>query len=154
MATSEVDVIDLTKVLPFGILSEIVATIKTKDSEGIYNSNSFLQDIFLDRQTLNKIVSISAGDNHSLLLDKQGDVYSFGNNGSGQLGRQTLKDNSAQIPTKIPELNNIIAMSAGSLHSLLLDKQGNVYSFGDNRFGQLGREYNNRDEIVTIGIGL
>ena len=31
-----------------------------------------------------------------------------------------------------------VAISCGSLHTIVLDDQGNLYSFGYNRYGQLG----------------
>jgi alpha-tubulin suppressor-like RCC1 family protein len=36
------------------------------------------------------------------------------------------------IPTLIDNIQNIIQISAGFLHSLVIDKNYNVYSFGNN----------------------
>jgi alpha-tubulin suppressor-like RCC1 family protein len=90
---------------------------------------------------LENIVQVSAGDRHSLCLDNQGRVWSFGDNGYGQLGLGELvvgNHQDSNVPTLIPNLNNIIQVSAGGYHSLCLDYQGRVWGFGDNRYGELG----------------
>lgn len=77
---------------------------------------------------LNDIVQIATGKQHSLALDKYGNVYSFGSNSYGQLGISGLKD--AQIPTFVHSLADIVAIAAGDFHSLVLTKYGTVYGFG------------------------
>lgn len=46
--------------------------------------------------------------------------------------------NTVHEPTQINSLNNISCIDTGYLHSLVVDKEGNVYSFGKNDYGQLG----------------
>ena len=90
-----------------------------------------------------KIISaISAGSTHSLVLDENGHVFSFGENTEGELGQ----DGDRKLPTKITSLNNIIAISAGGYHSLVLDVNGHVFSFGSNTIDQLGRETSTRTD--------
>ena len=87
-----------------------------------------------------KIIAISAGGGHSLVLDDVGDVYSFGWGGKGQLGHGD--DNNINLPKKIDmptSAKTIVAISAGFLYNHVLDNMGNVYSFGENGYGQLGR---------------
>ena len=44
------------------------------------------------------------------------------------------------LPKQIAQFSNIVEVSCGS-HCLMLDDEGNVFSFGDtNKYGQLGRE--------------
>lgn len=74
---------------------------------------------------------------HSLTISSEGDVYSFGTNSHGQLGI-TSNIKSKKMPQKIEKLNNIIQTSCGNLHSLALTKDGDIYSFGFNNYGQLG----------------
>jgi alpha-tubulin suppressor-like RCC1 family protein len=90
------------------------------------------------------MTAVSAGGEHSLILNSQGQVFSFGEDydfGSLGLGYKTR----ASVPTLISEFQRIdddlifiVAISAGGGHSLLLDSQGLVYSFGFNEDGQLG----------------
>src|SRR5579885_675887 len=97
---------------------------------------------------LNEIITASAGSSHSLVLDNQGRVWSFGNNLYGQLG---LGDNEERlIPTLIPDFDSIIAISAGEGHSLILDNQGRVWSFGFNTKGRLGLGDRNYRLIPTL----
>ena len=81
--------------------------------------------------------AIAAGDLHSLFLTTEGIVFSCGGNESGELGLGTRKIKCLS-PNKIKELPEIIALSCGYFHSLLLDIQGHVWSFGCNFRGQLG----------------
>ena len=86
------------------------------------------------------IIEISAGQHHSLVLDDVGDVYSFGRGIYGQLGHGD--DNNINLPKKIDmptSAKTIVAISAGFLYNHVLDNMGNVYSFGENGYGQLGR---------------
>jgi len=85
---------------------------------------------------LQDIVQISCGCYHSLALDLEGSVYSFGNNEAGQLG---LGDNdNRNIPQIIPSLQNIKQISCGGFHSFAIDSEGRIYTFGNNENGQLG----------------
>ena len=68
---------------------------------------------------------------HVLALAENGDVYSFGGGDFGQLGLGTFF--RQHIPKKIPGLKNIIKIAAGAGHSLALDDQGNVLSWGYGR---------------------
>jgi alpha-tubulin suppressor-like RCC1 family protein len=81
------------------------------------------------------IVSISAGNDHSLLLSRAGQVFSFGSNAHGQLGREVIYQG---LPGLIERLSQIVAISAGSYHSLVLNNEGQVWGFGNNEYGQLG----------------
>ncbi len=84
---------------------------------------------------LSNIVQIACGHMHSLVLDNNGNVYSFGSNGRGELG---LGDKHTRFsPHIIPTLTDIVQISA-SEHSLFLNKYGQVYSCGSNYHGQLG----------------
>ena len=84
----------------------------------------------------------SAGGFHSLALGSDGNLYSWGSNDNGQLGRDensgTNKPNS--LPTKVRGLDgiSIANASAGYLHSLAVDTNGNLYAWGNNDFGQQG----------------
>jgi len=83
-----------------------------------------------------KIVKICCGAHHTLILDKDGNVYSFGRNNYGQLGLN-LDDEVVMEPKKISEIKNVMDISCGANHSLFLTKEGKVYACGipkDGRF--------------------
>jgi alpha-tubulin suppressor-like RCC1 family protein len=106
--------------------------------------------ILIKDSRIGKMVAIAAGGGHSLLLNSKGQVYSFGNNDSGQLGVGDKKDKKE--PTLIKETKNggIVAISAGSSHSLFCDSQGLIYSAGSNSFGQLGLAHNREEYSPTL----
>jgi len=83
------------------------------------------------------ITKIASGNNHSLILDSDGNVWSFGLNNKGQLGLG--HSGTKKFPTKIthPKIK-IVDIAVGSYHNLLLDINGAVWSFGTNSDEQLG----------------
>lgn len=91
-------------------------------------------DFFNDKN----IVQISAGDIYSLALTRDGNVYAWGNNYDGQLG---LGHNTKEKAIKIIDFfvdKNVAKIATGDSHSLALTKDGKVYSWGNNEWGQLG----------------
>ncbi len=68
------------------------------------------------------------------ILTSSGDVYTVGNNSSGQLGR----GGDATLLTKINTNVKFKKVSAGLDHLLLLSENGDVYGCGNNSYGQLG----------------
>ena len=89
-----------------------------------------------------KFTQISAGNDHSLVLDSDGNLYSWGYNNSGQLGNGTTDSSRHGTPSKVAMpagVTKFTQISAGYKHSLALGTDGNVYSWGDNSKSQLGR---------------
>ncbi|KAF3321432.1 Ultraviolet-B receptor UVR8 [Carex littledalei] len=71
--------------------------------------------------------------------EKRGSVWSFGDNSNGALGLPA-PSTDAYEPTKVPELPcNIIQVAAGHYHSLAVTAEGEVWAWGRNEEGQLGR---------------
>jgi alpha-tubulin suppressor-like RCC1 family protein len=99
---------------------------------------SELTQIIIDNgKTVAKIETCKNAES-SIFLCSDGTVYSCGYNGNGQLG---LGDyDTRNIPTQITDLSSLIITDVicGSHHTLFLDSSGNVYSCGDNYYGQLG----------------
>ena len=82
-----------------------------------------------------KFTKISVGKNHTLVLDTNGFVYSFGSNSNGQLGLDIsvgtgIGSNSAR-PVKIEGLSNIVKIVAYENRSMAVDKDGNLYVWGE-----------------------
>jgi alpha-tubulin suppressor-like RCC1 family protein len=87
---------------------------------------------------LGLIIAISAGGGYSLILNSQGQVFGFGNNvGTTQNPRV---ENNLILPTRleVPGTDPITEISVGYFHSLISDSRGRIFSFGSNRYGQLG----------------
>jgi alpha-tubulin suppressor-like RCC1 family protein len=81
-----------------------------------------------------KVIQISCGVWHSMALTESGRVFSWGDNGSGQLGLNKKDDIVVNIPS-IVLLSNEISIekiSCGPEHSLLLSRDKDIYWFGWN----------------------
>jgi len=88
---------------------------------------------------------IASGDYHNVVLDKFGNVWTWGNNGLGQLCDATRPSPDA-MPKPIPGLTGIVAIAAGADFTLAVDSQGYVWTCGGNSDGQLGRGYTSNNE--------
>lgn len=76
--------------------------------------------------------------------------FSFGDNRSNNCGTKTLVD---QEFVYHPErLQGFKAVFNGSYHSLGIDKNGVLFSWGKNKFGQLGRETKCKEPDLVQGI--
>jgi alpha-tubulin suppressor-like RCC1 family protein len=82
-------------------------------------------------------VAVQGAQNHVLILLADGTVDACGTNLNGQLGvGPGLIETSA--PVAIPNLSNVVEISAGVLTSAARTESGAVYTWGDNREGQTG----------------
>jgi alpha-tubulin suppressor-like RCC1 family protein len=103
-------------------------------------------DIEEFKAPVSKIVDICSGHFHLLLLDADGRIHILETNTGG------CSEINEFISISRP--CDVIQISSGSLHSLALTKDGLVYSFGNNQFGQLGLEYLSYAETPTLIPGL
>jgi alpha-tubulin suppressor-like RCC1 family protein len=87
------------------------------------------------------IVAIACGIYHTIALDSTGKVHSWGYNGLGQLGNNTVVNSS--IPIAVSGYGSlvgksIVAIACGFYHTIALDSFGTVHAWGYNNNGQLG----------------
>src|ERR1043165_1312474 len=68
--------------------------------------------------SLTGIMAIAGGWFHSLALKNDGTVWTWGNNGSGQLGNGTNTDSN--VPVQVNTLTSITAISGGTWFSISL----------------------------------
>lgn len=106
------------------------------------------------------VVSLACGAQHTLVVTHNGQkVWAFGSNTEGQLGQGNRSQSEEKIrifPALVQTLNQsnrvIVQVAAAANHSLALSKNGEVFSFGSNTFGQLGYPSNgNPDGENTSG---
>lgn len=84
----------------------------------------------------NNIIAIEAALQFSLALKSDGTVWTWGGNGTGQLG---LGDNLTRFsPQQVPGLSNMLAIGGGDQHSIALKSDGTLWGWGQNAAGQLG----------------
>ncbi len=107
-------------------------------------------------------VDVSVQRDHVLALARDGAVYAWGLGTEGQLGIGPLpvikfKTHApgammyVPFPVRIPDLADVVAISAGYAHSLALLKDGTVRAWGANKLGQVGDGTTmNRDRPVAV----
>ena len=85
-----------------------------------------------------KAVAVGTSYNYSLALTSAGQVFTWGYNGSGQLGNGFLT--SSEVPTRVhlPRGVRIKEVANGGYDGLALSSKGKLYAWGDNEFGELG----------------
>ena len=83
------------------------------------------------------IGSVAVGSTHRLALSKEGEVYAWGGNHSA-LSSNAEDRRSVMTPTRVSGLPRIIAIAAGSWHSVALDADGGVWVWGSSQEWQLG----------------
>jgi alpha-tubulin suppressor-like RCC1 family protein len=90
------------------------------------------------------VVAIAAGSSHSLALCSDGTVAAWGYNSNGQLGDNTTTRRNAPVAVNtnsgvsVLYGKTVVAIAAGSSHSLALCSDGTVAAWGYNSNGQLG----------------
>lgn len=101
-------------------------------------------------------ISLAFNQNASSALDNQGYVWSWGDGDDGQLGLgeagdELIDEVDHTRPEKIANLSDVVAISRGGDHLLILKSDGRVFSLGNNSFGQLGDGTNiNQDSPVAV----
>ncbi|XP_066253044.1 RCC1 domain-containing protein 1 [Euwallacea similis] len=104
-----------------------------------YSAKGYIYSIPEKLNFCNKnIVDLQAGREHCILLDRQGNVYSFGAGTKGQLGTGQLDDEPNPVLIEALAGIRIVAIAAGDWHSAAVSEQGDLYTWGQNSNGQLG----------------
>ncbi|WP_020620455.1 Ig-like domain repeat protein, partial [Paenibacillus daejeonensis] len=86
--------------------------------------------------------SVSSQADTSVALDTEGEIYAWGSNWNGQFGNGTSAGSAE--PQRIEVLEHGLPVTfrevkTGRSHSLALDTDGQIWSTGDNGYGQLGK---------------
>ena len=71
-----------------------------------------------------------------VFLTGKGRVYTYGWGNAGQLGHGDLNDSTSFLEVKL--LSNIQSISGGGTHSAAITKDGKLYCWGGNTWGQIG----------------
>jgi hypothetical protein len=92
-----------------------------------------------------RVTCVAVSDNHTLAVTSTGSVFGWGCNKSGQLGLAVTgkKDDFEEVelvPRRVTELKKVHILSAAAApeHSVLLARDGAVWTFGNNSSAQLG----------------
>lgn len=81
---------------------------------------------------------IAAGKNYTLAIDKNGKVWSWGENYNGYLGDNSNTQRCSPVSICETNTKTFCKIAAGENSSLAIDKNGKIWSWGGNSYGQLG----------------
>lgn len=128
-----------------GILSE----------QCILPQNVDLSGCSLRLESIRKIVG---GAGHTLILDTDGRVHSCGLNDKGQTGNGNIEQRNVLTFQKICALEHemVVDVCCGWDCSAALTRDGELYVWGSNRYGQLGLDHSifstiSQPRKITIG---
>tara|TARA_B100001939_G_C16922809_1_gene610162 strand:+ start:389 stop:1675 length:1287 start_codon:yes stop_codon:yes gene_type:complete len=122
----------------------------------------------------NRYIDFDLGDEFLLAIDSTnrlwGMSWATGNHDSlkrstvapsspvGNFGWVLFLPTSTNAPTYVDaglelldESRLWLNVSCGARHAILSDVDGNIFSMGNNKYGQLGRDYSNKGNITSIG---
>lgn len=88
------------------------------------------------------VVAHALGQTHSLALCADGTLVAWGQNNFGQLGDGTTTQRNAPVPVITADTplagQTVVAIAAGTSHSMALCSNGTLVTWGSNTYGQLG----------------
>jgi len=106
--------------------------------------------------TADKIVDIACGHGFTIVAARVSSTshtaLGFGLNSYSQIGYQAARQGypleivSTPLPIFLPTASPISRVSCGRSHSLLMNTKGQIFSLGNNSFGQCGRPINEKEE--------
>jgi len=131
---------------------EHTAAIKSDGSLWAWGNNSYGQlgknstndssSLPVQEHSKSTWVSVSAGSQHTAAIRSDGSLWAWGLNNSGQLGNNSTTDKSS-VPVQEDSKSTWVSVSAGGSagsgsHTAAIKSDGSLWSWGSNRYGQLG----------------
>jgi len=102
---------------------------------------------------LSGVSQVSAGWQHVMALKSDGTVWTWGQNGNGELGNGTTT--MSNVPIQVGGLSGVVAVSGGDCSSAALKADGTVWTWGCNDRFQLGDGTNTERHgpVQVAGLG-
>ena len=95
-------------------------------------------------RNLVSVAALAAGGTHELAVGKDGSLWSWGDNGSSQLGAKTTtrcgaySTPCARVPVRVASVSGVKAVAGGAGFTLILKADGSAWGWGNNGYGELG----------------
>lgn len=117
--------------------------MSAQGSNGVFG---FSPDVEVQRRPtlipeLQNVTKIVAGSNHVIALLSDGTVHTWGSGEQDQLARRVVerrKKMHALLPQRVGLRRGIVDIATGPDHAFAIHKNGTVYSWGLNNYGQTG----------------
>ena len=91
------------------------------------------------------VFSVSCGYDHTLIITTDSNLWSCGMNDCGELCHGNTKD---RLKPQKTSFSNISKIAAGWCHSLFQNDKGEIFSCGNNAYGQCGLGHFNNPQIT------
>ncbi|NOQ73793.1 MAG: hypothetical protein GQ574_17430 [Crocinitomix sp.] len=88
-----------------------------------------------------KFAQCEGGYDHSVFLDRKGCVWASGLNEHGELGNLNFQNSNVMVAVRLEkgeQLQNIAQIVSVGYHTMALDSNGTIFSWGANYYGELG----------------
>ena len=89
-------------------------------------------------QVLDQVTAVVAGDYHVAALRTDGTLWMWGSNIDGQLGTGQATEVLQTQPVQVPLNGAVLAVAAGTGHTVAIQEDGSLWVWGRNDQGQLG----------------
>ena len=93
--------------------------------------------------------AVSGAGGSTLALKTDGTLWAWGYNGGGQLGLGSADNDAHATPRQVGSASDWAAVSVGEMCTLALKKDGTLWAWGDNSYGQLGLGSADNDAHAT-----
>ena len=103
---------------------------------------------------LSYIVQLDAGAAHSHAVDKDGNVWAWGNNDYGQFGDASYRNSST--PVRLQSITGVQSVASGDIYTLALQRDGALWQWGsmvDNQFEAPALPNRLLDNVIAIAAG-
>ncbi|MCL2401896.1 MAG: hypothetical protein FWC90_04560 [Oscillospiraceae bacterium] len=84
------------------------------------------------------VTAVSTGSSHTLAIRADGTLWAWGRNSEGQVGNGNVTSWDVGVPEPVQIMEDVVAVSAGDFHSMAIRRDGSLWAWGRNDYGQLG----------------
>lgn len=134
--------------LPFLLDSSDVTVVRHHDDSHTHTTYSFVETLSKpEGESDMKLVKLISGLRHTAGLTAHGQVIMWGDNSHQQCGDVTRFPRIGSVPFWQPNVSTkVIDIACGCRHTVAIDEDGKLWSWGDDRFGSLGRPVASQDD--------
>lgn len=126
----------------------------SKGNDGVlgFSKDSNTQNIPVLIQELKQVKTMAVGANHAIAITHKGKAFNWGAGEQSELGRRVVARTAtgALVPREFGlQRKNIVDVAAGEHFTMALEKNGYVYAWGHNGYGQCGVDLEKNIDDIT-----